>query len=72
MARMYPERLPEGLASDAEYDLFTTFEQELDEHFTVFAGVKWLMKGRQRGAFQGEADFIIAHCGLSARHPAAR
>jgi hypothetical protein len=58
---MYPERLPEGLASDAEYDLFTALHQELDEHFTVFAGVKWLMKGRQRGAFQGEADFIIAH-----------
>ena len=61
MAKMYPERLPEGLASDAEYDLFATFEQELDEHFTVFAGVKWLLKGRQRGAIQGEADFIIAH-----------
>ncbi len=61
MARMYPERLPDGLTSDAEYDLFATFEQELDEHFTVFAGVKWLLKGKQRGAFQGEADFIIAH-----------
>jgi hypothetical protein len=61
MAKMYPERLPEGLASDAEYDLFGTFEQELDERFTVYAGVKWLLKGRQRGAFQGEADFIIVH-----------
>ena len=61
MARMYPERLPDGLASDAEYDLFATFEGELDESYTVFAGVKWLMKGRQLGAFQGEADFVIAH-----------
>lgn len=61
MARMYPDRLPEGLASDAEYDLYATFEQELDEQYTVFAGVKWLLKGRQRGAVQGEADFVIAH-----------
>jgi len=61
MAKMYPERRPDGLSSDAEYDLFAAFERELDEHYTVYAGVNWLLKGRQRGAIQGEADFVIAH-----------
>jgi hypothetical protein len=60
MARMLPERLPEGLASDAEYDLFAAFANELDERYTVLAGVKWLTTGR-RQAFEGEADFVIAH-----------
>jgi hypothetical protein len=60
MARMFPERLPDGLASTAEYDLFAAFARELDDQFTVLAGVKWLTHHR-RGSSEGEADFIVAH-----------
>jgi hypothetical protein len=60
MARMYPERLPETVKSDAERRLFDTLERDLDQHHTVFAGVRWLRKHRY-GAVPGEADFVIAH-----------
>ena len=61
MAIMFPERLPENVESDAERRLFDEFRRTFSDDFTVFAGVAWLSKRRGRGAFDGEADFIVAH-----------
>lgn len=60
MARMFPERLPDTVSSDAEYRLFDTLKHGLDNDYTVYAGVRWLRKTRY-GAVNGEADFIITH-----------
>ena len=61
MAVMFPERLPADIESDAERRLFDEFRQSFSDDFTVFAQVAWLSKQRGRGAFDGEADFVVAH-----------
>ena len=60
MARMYPERLPESVTSNAERRLFDALASSLDQHHTVYAGVRWISKKRF-GALPGEADFVIVH-----------
>jgi hypothetical protein len=61
MARMYPEKLPPGMESEAERGLFEQFRDEFSDDFTVFAQVRWLAKRRKGGASDGEADFVVAH-----------
>lgn len=61
MAVMFPERLPVDVESDAERRLFDEFRRTFSDDFTVFAQVAWLSKQRGRGAFDGEADFVVAH-----------
>lgn len=61
MAIMFPERLPADVESDAERRLFEEFRQTFSDDFTVFAQVAWLSKQRGKGAFDGEADFVVAH-----------
>lgn len=60
MAKMFPERLPDTVTSDAERRLFDTLERGLDNDHTVYAGVRWLRKARH-GAINGEADIVITH-----------
>ena len=63
MAHMYPETL-KGLnvRSQAEIELFDTFQQQLSDHFTVIHSVAWLGI-RKSGAppTDGEADFVVLH-----------
>ncbi len=61
MARMYPERLPAGVESEAERRLFETFKAEFSDDFVVFPRVRWLARKRGKGSEDGEADFVVAH-----------
>jgi hypothetical protein len=61
MARMFPERLPAEVASDAERRLFETFRTEFSEDWVVFSQIRWLARQRRGQARDGEADFVIAH-----------
>ena len=61
MARMFPERLAKDVESEAERRLFEQFKRDFSDDFAVFHGVSWLGKRRSGGAFDGEADFVIAH-----------
>ena len=61
MARMYPEKVPPGMESDAERRLFEQFRDEFSDDFLVFSQVHWLARRRGGGATDGEADFVIAH-----------
>lgn len=60
MARLFPEKLPPGVESDAERRLFDLFRNEFSDDFVVFSGVHWLARDRGK-ARDGEADFVIAH-----------
>lgn len=61
MARMFPERLPQDVASEAERRLFDLFRDGFSDDWAVFAGPRWLARTRKRGARDGEADFVVAH-----------
>lgn len=62
MPHMYPEVLHRSdVDSDAEYDLYHLFRQQLADDFYVFHGVAWLGRRRSHTITDGEADFIIAH-----------
>jgi len=58
---MYPERLPDGIDSDAERRLFDRFKREFSDDFTIFHSVAWLSRIRGGRARDGEIDFLIAH-----------
>jgi hypothetical protein len=60
MARLFPEKLPPGVESDAERRLFDVFRNEFSDDFLVFCNVNWLARDRGK-ARDGEADFIVAH-----------
>ena len=61
MAKMFPERLPKDVESEAERRLFERFQRDFSDEFAVFHGVAWLSRRRNGGTFDGEADFIVAH-----------
>ncbi len=61
MARIFPNRIVGDTKSAAERKLFIRFEEELNDSFVVFHSVAWLTKTRGGMAFDGEADFLIAH-----------
>jgi len=61
MARIYPQRLPEGFVNPAERRLFHLFRDTLGHDFVVFWHVAWLHRSATTHGHEGEADFIIAH-----------
>jgi hypothetical protein len=64
VAKVFPERLPESILSDprrsAERKLYDALSN-LNDKFTVYYSVAWQARERNRGAKDGEADFVIAH-----------
>jgi hypothetical protein len=44
MARMYPERLPDTVESEAERRLFNALSSGLDTSYTAYAGVRWISR----------------------------
>jgi Nuclease-related domain/UvrD-like helicase C-terminal domain/AAA domain len=65
MARMYPET-PVDCQSSAERSLFSLFRDRLSDDWTVFHSVAWLARQVDRGASDGEADFVVTHPVLGA------
>lgn len=65
MAVMYPRLLPRYVQEDpkraAERKVYAALERGLGDSFTVFFSVAWLSKRRGGRAWDGEADFVIAH-----------
>jgi len=61
MARMYPERLPKDVASEAERRLFDAFHDQFSDDWAIFWGVRFLARTRKGGSRDGEADFVVAH-----------
>lgn len=58
---MYPKHLSAQTRSAAERKLFGLLEHNLDDKFTVFHSVAWLSRRHGGKAYDGEADFLIAH-----------
>ena len=62
MAVMYPRTLLEDdLKSRAEGKVFDALEAGLDDEWEVFHSVGWVSRNKERGADDGEIDFVIAH-----------
>lgn len=61
MARIYPETIQDYTKSDAERVLFNRFRNDLNDSYVVFHSVAWLAHGHQSIAYDGEADFLVAH-----------
>lgn len=65
MARMYPDRIPQPVRDsawlDAECATYEALRDQLDDRWSVFAWVGWVLKRRGDGAAKGEADFVLAH-----------
>ncbi len=61
MARMFPERLDPETKSPAERLLYRVFREQLPDDLVVFHSVSWLLREPRSGAWNGEADFVIAH-----------
>nr|MDQ3328531.1 NERD domain-containing protein/DEAD/DEAH box helicase [Chloroflexota bacterium] len=59
MAEMYPERLPEGVSSEAERKLFTELAAQLPDDVAVLHSVQWLERTPGRYDLDGEIDFLI-------------
>lgn len=57
MARIFPERPPEG-APDSEKSVFRRLASDLSDEFAVFHSVAW---HRGDGQPDGEIDFLVAH-----------
>ena len=65
MPTMFPTPLPEAVTRnpgrEAERDVYTALQAQLDEGHLVFYGVAWLAKSKGEGARDGEVDFVVAH-----------
>ncbi len=59
MARMYPERLPTTVESNAERELFAAFQENVSDRRTVLAGVNWIYSNDRGQARTAEADFVV-------------
>lgn len=59
MARMYPERLPDTVTSNAERDLFAAFRDTVSDRRTVLAGVSWIYTNNRGQGRTAEADFVV-------------
>jgi hypothetical protein len=60
MAQMFPNHLRPDTRSHAERVLYESFREQLPDSYLVFHSVAWQQR-KQKGAFDGEADFVIAH-----------
>lgn len=61
MARMYPNRVRIDTKSAAERRLYDELARQLPDAYTVFHSVAWTLRDADRGARDGEADFLIVH-----------
>ncbi len=61
---MYPQQMPEDVASSAERLLYQEFQRQLPDTFIVMYSVKWLMRDRTHHDRDGEIDFLIVHRAL--------
>ena len=61
MARMFPERLPHDVQSEAERRVFDAFRDQFSVDWVVFSGVRWLASTPSSRSSDGEADFIVVH-----------
>ncbi|CAN5586824.1 hypothetical protein BH23CHL2_BH23CHL2_11210 [soil metagenome] len=59
MAKLYPERLPSTVGSDAELRLFAAFRDRLNDRRTVLAGVDWIFANHRGQGRTAEADFVV-------------
>lgn len=59
MAKMFPEKLGDDIASSAERLLYKAFQEQLSDDFTVFHSVSWQVPDLRSAARDGEADFVI-------------
>jgi hypothetical protein len=64
MAKIYPERPPQSIIDDikrrAELDVFAALKN-LPDPYVIFYSTHWQDLDEDKGAREGEADFIIAH-----------
>lgn len=64
MAKIYPERPPQSIIDDprrsAELKVFHALK-ELPDSYMVFYSIHWQGFRSDKGADEGEADFVIAH-----------
>lgn len=64
MAKIYPERPPQSIIDDikrrAELDVFVALKT-LPDPYLIFYSTNWQDLDEEKGAREGEADFIIAH-----------
>ena len=62
---MFPTPLPETVirnpAREAERDVYTALQAQLDDGHLVFYSVAWLAKSKGEGARDGEVDFVVAN-----------
>src|SRR4051812_44521422 len=62
MAQMYPAALDaDDFRSRAEHKLYEGLADQLDDAWEVFHSISWLRRTGERGAWEGEIDFVIAH-----------
>lgn len=62
---MFPQKLPESTLTDprrsAEIRMFELLKRNLSDEFTVFYSVAYQLKEKCEYAYDGEADFVVAH-----------
>jgi len=65
MAQMFPQKLPNSIVTDPkrspELRVFELFKRNLSDEFKVFYSVAYQLKGKSQYAYDGEADFVVAH-----------
>jgi len=62
MAQMFPAALHEDdVSSRAELKLYRALREQLDNDWDVFHSTSWTMRQGERGSWDGEIDFVIAH-----------
>lgn len=61
MAHMYPRTPNPETKSRAELKLFSIFEHQLSDDYTVFHSVAWQLRQQHKDAQDGESDFLVVH-----------
>ena len=62
MALMYPRTLlAADVKSKAEEYVFEQLRDQLDDEWECFHSASWMIKDPEKGAEDGEADFVVAH-----------
>jgi len=58
---MIPNKIDPGTESGAEHLLYTLFERDLPQDFTVLHSVRFVFRDNKRRVRDGEIDFLIIH-----------
>ena len=62
MAKMYPASLYEAdTSSPGEVKLFDALRDQLDESWEAYHSTSWTVREGERGSWDGEIDFVVAH-----------